>query len=105
MLISFLIFPHQMKYALVNIIPAAAYLILFAIHVIKNRSMATKKDKAIAYTSLGLLLLIALMGRDILGNHLINLLDYYHALGLITLSIMVVLPMVKPDRFAEIIKG
>ncbi|MFT6715916.1 MAG: hypothetical protein ACJA0Q_000545, partial [Saprospiraceae bacterium] len=103
MLISFLLFPHQMKYALVNIIPACAYLILFAIHVIKKKSIASTKERVIAYSSLVIILATALMGRDILGNHAINLLDYYHVLGINTMLLMIILPMVKPDRFSEVL--
>lgn len=103
MLVSFLVFPHQMKYALVCTLPAAAYLIIFAIYALKNKSSATKKERIIAYSSLIILFVTALMGRDILGNHLINLLDYYHALGINTIILMLMLPLVKPDKLTAII--
>ncbi|HLF63720.1 MAG TPA: glycosyltransferase family 87 protein [Saprospiraceae bacterium] len=93
-LVTLLIFPHQMKYSMLYFVPAGAYLI-----------MCMLPGSQIRVTSLGKLLLIlagllmivlAIMGREIIGTHLVDVLDYYHFMGIANLVCLGVMWVLRP---------
>jgi len=45
-----------------------------------------------------LMLVLALMGRDIVGDRIVNTLDYYHYMGLVNLAFIGVLWACRPNR-------
>lgn len=100
-LVSALIFPHQQKYAMLYFVPAGTYMICFILLTIKLNWKVHLKHKTIAVFACFLMLLSALMGRDIIGNYLINIFDFYHLLGIINLLFVFFLLIIRPNFLLE----
>ncbi len=100
-LVSILIFPHQQKYAMLYFVPAGAYIILFVLLIFRLNWDVSLKYKAIAILASLLMFISAIMGRDIVGDYLVNIFDYYHAFGLINIVFLVFLILVKPNLLIE----
>ena len=96
LLISFLIFPHQLKYSMVYFIPAGAYILLFIVLSFSNRRLLNIKLKAVLGLSIILLFILAIMGRDIIGDDIVNILDYYHFISIVCLLFLVFLQVIQP---------
>lgn len=96
MLISFLIFPHQLKYSQFYYTPACAYLLLFAFLLYRNKPKQTPYLKTLAIIATTLLFVVAAMGRDIIGDYLLDILDFYHVSGVLFLVFLVFLWLIKP---------
>lgn len=103
LLIVPLIFPHQQKYSFWFILPAIAYITIIVF---------IQKDKRHYYFKLFfaflLLLISPIIGRDILGDHIYDLFQYYKVLSLVTFFLLFFLAFLRPpvgstplDNFEE----
>ena len=101
-LVSVLIFPHQQKYAMLYFIPAASYMLLFAIIAWRTGSKIKLKHKIIVALSAVLMVLPSLMGRDIVGNFVVNAYDFYHISGLTTIIFLFFLVAIKPHFLLQL---
>jgi hypothetical protein len=98
MLVSMLVFPHQMKYSMLYMVPAGGYALMWVLMVLHSRGMASVLERAFAIFALGILLLLSVMGRDIIGNYLVEILDYYHFMGLSLLVFIGYLLYLGPEK-------
>ena len=101
-LVSTLIFPHQQKYAMLYFVPAGSYMVLFLLLSIKAKWEISFKEKVTLFCACFLLLISASFGRDIMGDYLVNILDYYHLLGLINLCFLSFLLLIKPNALIRL---
>lgn len=97
MLISLLIFPHQMAYALLYIIPAEIYILFYFLMTLKQKKKLSLKFLLIFIPATVLMTISALSGRDIIGNKSVNILNFYHFHGLMIFCFLFFLLAVKPD--------
>lgn len=97
MLVSFLLFPHQLKYAMMYFVPAGSYMIMYILFVHQAQTEAPWGKKMIAILAFVLMAALAIMGRDIIGDVLINIADYYHVMGIITIVFLLLLNKIEPD--------
>lgn len=96
-LVSALIFPHQQKYAMLYFVPAGSYMILFIFSAFKLKWDIELKYRVIALLSSLLMFISTIGGRDIIGNYLTNLLNYYKISGLTNIAFLGFLILIKPD--------
>ncbi len=96
-LVSILIFPHQQKYTLLYFVPAGSYMILFVLLASRLKRNIDPGSMIIAILSSIFMLFMALNGRDIIGNHLVRILDYYHASSLVIMVFLGFLILTRPD--------
>ena len=101
-LVTFLIFPHQKKYALIYILPAMAYMILYAVLVIQHWKSKQWNQKLLGIFVLMIWLYVSFTGRDIIGNYLVGLFDFYHVMGFIVLTLLVLLWIVPPEKIFKL---
>lgn len=99
MLVSILLFPHQMKYVLLYFVPAGAYVLLYLLGVFSKKDKQPARVKWIIYSSIFLLLLFALSGRDIMGEHIVDVIDFYHVQGLTVIVFLFYLYKLRPPVF------
>ena len=100
-LIIVLVFPHQQKYAMLFFVPTGAYVLLLFLYSLQQKSTLSAGKKTLFGLSLLLMLTIALMGRDILGDHMVNVSDFYHFPGLNNLFHIPILLLLKPPKPME----
>lgn len=93
-LVTLLIFPHQMKYSMLYFVPAGAYLIMCMIPGSQIR--VTSVGKLLLILAGLLMLVLAIMGREIIGTHLVDVLDYYHFMGIANLLCLGVMWVLRP---------
>lgn len=99
-LVSHLIFPHQMKYAMLYFVPAGAYVLHYIfLHLQQHGVAATLKKPGLTIAVL-VMLLMALQGRDVIGDTAVNFLDYYHFMTFANLLFLIYLWLLPPLRFA-----
>lgn len=103
-IISLLIFPHQLKYVLLYLVPAGAYLTMFILLIKQLKLQVKPLYKVIAFFSVGIILLLSLSGRDIIGNKAVDFIDYYHIIGFIQLIFMAFLLIIRPDYLLKLHK-
>ena len=101
-LLTVIIFPHQQKYALIYAIPAEAYMLTFSFLVIQRKWDTISRYKVIAVFSLLMLFASAIMGRDIVGDFIVDVIDFYHVFGLINLALVFLLLYIKPNHLLEL---
>jgi len=97
-LATVLIFPHQMKYAMLYSVPAGAYVIRHVLTRLSSGEGLPRLDTMVAVICGLLLIVLALMGRDIVGDRIVNTLDYYHYMGLVNVLFLGVLWFWRPVR-------
>ena len=97
-LVTVLVFPHQMKYAMLYFVPAGAYVIRYFFTLLSSGEKLRVPEAALGVFSAMLMLVLALMGRDIVGDRIVNTLDYYHYMGLVNLAFIGVLWACRPNR-------
>jgi len=100
-LVSALIFPHQQKYAMLYFVPAGSYMILFVLLIFRLKWNVSLKYKIIAILASFLMFISAIMGRDIVGDYMVYLFDYYRVIGLINLIFLIFLILIKPNLLIE----
>jgi hypothetical protein len=101
MLISILIFPHQMKYALLYYAPAAGYMIAYLIRYFQSDRDASSKKRWLPWLMLTSLFIFTISGRDILGEKVVDVIDFYHVQGLIVIAGVIFLFIIKPIALGE----
>lgn len=95
--VSLLIFPHQLKYSNLYVLPAGSYLIMYFIKTygfIKQISIV--RIVSMYFISI-LLFLQAIMGRDFIGAFCVNILDYTHFLGISNFIVCISMIYFKPN--------
>lgn len=97
-----IIFPHQQKYAMLYFVPAGAYMILFILGVASNLRQTSVNLKLTAFFAALLMWVLATMGRDIYGDLLVNISDYYHFPGLNNIVFFAFLLRIKPETILKI---
>ena len=102
MLVSYLIFPHQMKYAMLYFVPAGGYMWLYFLVLVKQKWKGSMAQIGTAVFSVFLLLLLSIMGRDLIGDYWVDLFGYYHVMGLICIIFLMFLLIVKPERLVAL---
>jgi len=104
LLMSLLFFPHQMKYSMFYFVPAAVYMILYVTILYSSPVKRSLKEKVIGFFSFIIITLLAISGRDIIGNKWVNLLDYYHFMGICIILFLVILQFCPPSRLEDRMK-
>lgn len=98
-LVTLLIFPHQMKYSMLYFVPAGGYLIMC---MMPGTSVRVTSVGKLLLTLAGLLMIVlAVMGREIIGTHMVDVLDYYHFMGIANLVGLGVMWYVRPWEKVE----
>jgi hypothetical protein len=97
-LVTLLIFPHQMKYSMLYFVPAGAYIMSYFFRKHNSGDVWTKTDTIVLTISIMLMTVLSIMGRDILGDHLVNVLDYYHFIGFSNLLFVGILWYCRPQK-------
>jgi hypothetical protein len=95
---TLLVFPHQMAYATVYAVPAAAYVFLYGLTLWRSRSRWRIHERVLVGGSICLAALVAVQGRDLIGNAAVNLFRFYRLLGLSAIVWMVALIACRPQR-------
>lgn len=90
-LATLLIFPHQMKYTMLYFVPAGAWIIWFFLRKHESGRSWTLREKILCVFSSLLMFVLAIMGRDIIGDYLVDILDYYHFMGICNLVFLGIL--------------
>lgn len=98
MLVSLLIFPHQMKYTMLYFVPSGAYMILYCIIRYKHKDKFNIREMIIAVISLLLMFIISISGRDIVGNYIVDIIDFYHFWGLTNIMFILLLIICPPTK-------
>lgn len=101
MLVSLLIFPHQMKYSMFYIWPVAAYLLLFIFWLFKIKWKTKFLYQLTGAISILILFVLSFMGREIIGNKLVNILDYFYFIGITNLFLLIALIIFKPSILSQ----
>jgi hypothetical protein len=101
MLVTLLVFPHQMKYSMLYFVPVGAYVLFYYLLVIQERLKINTFEKIVGYFSALCMLVLAIMGRDIIGNYMVNILDYYHFMGINNLLFLIILGVCNPYRLVQ----
>jgi len=101
-LVSALIFPHQQKYVMLYFVPAGSYMILFILFIFRLKWKVSFKYKIIAILAAFLMFVSAIMGRDIVGDQMVYIFDYYRVFGLINLIFLVFLILIRPNLLIEL---
>ena len=65
-----------MKYAMLYTVPAGAYLIRYFFTVLSSGEKLRPDEAALGLFIVAILLVLALMGRDIVGDQIVNTLNY-----------------------------
>lgn len=103
LLVSFMVFPNQPRYALFYFFPTCAYLLLFVFLLLQQKNTVSMSLKTVAIFASFSMLLLAIMGRDLIGSYLINLLDFYHVPGFIFILGLILLQYLKPDKLLGLV--
>lgn len=96
LLITLLIFPHQMKYSMLYFVPVGAYILYYYLFIIQERLPNSPFYKILGGLSAFLFILLSIMGRDIIGDYLVNILDFYHFIGFNNLLFLIILAWCNP---------
>lgn len=102
MLIILLVFPHQMKYSMLYFVPVGAYVLFYYLLIIQDRLKINTFEKIVGYFATLCMLVLAIMGRDIIGNYMVNILDYYHFMGINNLLFLIILGVCNPYRLVQL---
>jgi hypothetical protein len=100
-LATLLIFPHQMKYSMLYCVPAGSYILYYFLRAFQAKTSLSPTDKIIGLTSGVLLFVLAIMGRDIIGSHLVDILDYYHFMGISNVLFLGILWYCHPRKLPD----
>lgn len=102
MLVSILLFPHQLGYSMLYFVPAGAYVILFFAVLLNSKGNLTIKEKIIGILSALIMLLMGIDGRDIIGNQLVDILAFYHFMALSVIALLGILFLCSPSGLEDI---
>jgi hypothetical protein len=93
------IFPHQMKYSMLYFVPAGAYVLYFYLGIAEGQVLRRKADSVVGGVAGALMVVLAVSGRDLIGSHAVDILDYYHVMGITVLLFLPILWYCHPQRF------
>jgi len=79
-------------------VPAGAYVIFWCLVVFDRPLHLSARTKTIGVTAAIFLGILAIMGRDIIGSHLVDILDYYHFMGVSNLVFLGILWYCHPRK-------
>lgn len=102
MLITLLLFPHQMKYSMLYFVPVGAYVLFYYLFIIQQKLKINRIEKMVGGFAVLLMFILAIMGRDIIGNYLVNILDFYHFMGFNNLLFLIILAVCNPYRLVRL---
>ncbi len=102
MLITLLLFPHQMKYSMLYFVPVGAYVVFYYLFIMQQQLKINLLEKIIGGLAALLLFTLSIMGRDIIGNYLVNILDFYHFMGFNNLFFLIILAVCNPYRLVKL---
>ena len=94
---TLLVFPHQMAYATLYAVPAAAYVFLYGLALQRSGRSWRFHEVALVAASVCLAALVAVQGRDLIGNAAVNLFRFYRLLGLSAIVWMIALIACRPQ--------
>jgi len=100
LLITPLIFPHQQKYAFINLFPACAYIIFFLIVQSKKHfvDFSKRKYRLVIVLMIMVFTLTTLTTDGIIGRYLCNITQYYRIITIGTLALIIPLGLCKPNE-------
>lgn len=102
LLVTLLIFPHQMKYSMLYFIPVGAYILFYYLYIIEQKLPISIFDKMVGCLATLLLFVLAIMGRDIIGHFLVDILDFYHFMGFSNLLFLFILATCNPQKLIRL---
>lgn len=105
LLVSLIIFPHQMKYTMLYFVPIAAYVLYYFLRIHQSNVSVSKAHKTIGITAVVLIVILSIMGRDIIGRTAVDFLDFYGFMGLSNLIFIPILYYCTPYRFNKLTLG
>lgn len=98
MLVSLIVFPHQMKYSMLYFIPAVGYLLAYYFYKRENRVVFSTREWIVLSVAGFQVLIMTISGRDIIGETAVDFLDYFHFMGLSNISFVAYLLLLNPQR-------
>jgi len=105
LLITILIFPHQMKYSMLLFVPAACYIIFYYVFKIYQKIKFNIFEKILFVFSSIVLLIVSFSGRDIVGKYLSGFFDYFHFQGLAVILFLIFLALSSPLKIQRYLKN
>lgn len=105
LLVTLLVFPHQMKYSMLYFVPVAAYIVYYFLSLLQANVKLDTTHKTIGILSALLIFILSIMGRDIIGSYLVNLLDFYHFMGLSNIIFVGIYYYCTPYRLNTLLSG
>lgn len=102
LLVTLLIFPHQMKYSMLYFVPVGAYVLFYYLYIVEHKIKINTFQRVVGGISVLLLFILSIMGRDIIGHYLVNLLDFYHFMGFSNLLFLVILAICNPQKLTRL---
>jgi hypothetical protein len=105
LLVGLLVLPHQMKYSMLYFVPIAAYIVYYFLMLMQKGKTLTTGHKIAGGLSILLIFILSIMGRDVMGDGIVNFLDFYHFMGLSNLAFVGILYFCTPYRFNQTLNG
>tara|TARA_R110001592_G_scaffold237306_14_gene496463 strand:+ start:2563 stop:3852 length:1290 start_codon:yes stop_codon:yes gene_type:complete len=105
LLVSLLVLPHQMKYSMLYFVPIAAYVVYYFLLLIQRKTNLSNGHKMVGTISAILIFVLSIMGRDIIGDDIVNFLDFYHFMGISNLIFVGILYYCTPYRLNQVLSG
>ena len=100
LVVSLLVFPHQMAYATLYAVPAAGYVFLYGLVLRTSGNPWRIHERILVGASICLAVLVAVQGRDLIGNAGVNLFRFYRLSGLSAVLWLIALIACRPERLA-----
>jgi len=97
LIVTPLLFPHQQKYAFIYIFPMVLYLLYYFLSVPINNNI--EKAKLTCFVILGFLF-TPIIGRDIIGNYLYDVLQHYRVLTFATILLIPITLLSNPKNIS-----
>ena len=97
-LVTISVFPHQMKYSMLYFVPAGAYVLYFYLAMAEGQVARRRGDTVVRGVAVGLMAVLAVSGRDLIGSRAVDILDYYHVMGITVLLFLPILLYCHPRR-------
>jgi hypothetical protein len=107
--VTLLVCPHQMAYAVVYAVPAAAYVFLHGLALRRRGDSGRMLERVLVGASVCVAVLVTVQGRDLIGNGAVNLFRFYRLTGLSAMLWLIALIVCRPPavshREAERMRG
>lgn len=96
-----LLFPHQQKYAFLYLIPMLMYIIYFFIMIWKTNNIKQYKVVGVLFAFI-LIILSPIIGRDIIGSTLFDLLQHFRVLTIMVIVLIPISLYCKPSKLLSL---